>query len=206
MLGSLCQISRIPFDPALVAQQHPPPHSTGTFVEAATALGFKVGSCNTGGRKPSELTFPFVAWLRDDAAVSATTSAAASAPAAGLALVVKADDERLMYFRVQSNAAETMPSAEFAQHFEPVALLVTHHASPQSPDDYLWSRDADQFGFCWFIPELLKHKTIWRSVLLASFVMQLVGLTTLLFIAHNLPHNLQVDAVFDFGAASASGA
>lgn len=38
-----------------------------------------------------------------------------------------------------------------------------------------------RFGFRWFIPELLKHKTVWRDVLAASLVLQLVGLTTPLF-------------------------
>ena len=37
------------------------------------------------------------------------------------------------------------------------------------------------FGFDWFIPELLKHKTIWRDVLLASLAIQFVGLATPLF-------------------------
>ncbi|MBP6700778.1 MAG: peptidase domain-containing ABC transporter [Halioglobus sp.] len=37
------------------------------------------------------------------------------------------------------------------------------------------------FGFKWFLPELLKHKTIWRDVLIASLAIQLVGLATPLF-------------------------
>ncbi len=32
------------------------------------------------------------------------------------------------------------------------------------------------FGFRWFIPELLKYKNIWSEVLLASLIIQLVGL------------------------------
>ena len=43
LLGSLCRIHRIPFDAALVARQYPPPHSVATFIEAAAALGLKVG-------------------------------------------------------------------------------------------------------------------------------------------------------------------
>ncbi len=208
MLGSLCQINRIPFDPALVAQQHPPPHSAGTFIEAATALGFKIGQYDTSGSKPSELALPLVAWLRSpdtsiESAADATAIQVPVVPAASLALVIKADGERLLYFRAQSNAAETIPAADFAQHFEPVVLLVTHQASPQAPDDDLWSRETDQFGFRWFIPELLKHKTIWREVMLVSFVLQLVGLTTPLFtqviidkvIVHQTQSTLQVIAV-----------
>src|SRR6185503_6654345 len=37
------------------------------------------------------------------------------------------------------------------------------------------------FGFRWFVPELLKHKHIWREVLLASLVLQLIALAFPLF-------------------------
>lgn len=196
MLGSLCRINRIPFDPVLVAQQYPPPHTQITFTEAAVALGFRVGRCDVTRHKLSGLSFPLIALFRDSDVepspdVSPETSempaAEATSPAGDmpasvrLALVVRADDERLLFFRAQGSASETIPVAEFAHRFEPVVLLATHQAGPKAPDDDLLSRDSQKFGFRWFIPELLKHKTIWRDVLLGSLVLQLVGLTTPLF-------------------------
>ncbi|MCW5604153.1 MAG: peptidase domain-containing ABC transporter, partial [Burkholderiales bacterium] len=38
-----------------------------------------------------------------------------------------------------------------------------------------------RFGFGWFVPELLKHRRVWRDVLLASLALQLAGLATPLF-------------------------
>ncbi len=38
-----------------------------------------------------------------------------------------------------------------------------------------------RFGFRWFVPELLKHKGIWREVLIASLVIQLLALALPLF-------------------------
>ncbi len=204
MLGSLCQIQRIPFDAALVTRQYPPPHSGATFAEAAAALGFRIGRHDTGGRRLSGLTFPLVALLKEthpapDAGTrsadrpvaaaalpeSAMSPAAPSAEAAPAVvrpvLIVKADDERLLYFRAQNSAAETMPADEFAQRFEPVVFLTAHQVKSRAPDDDLWSRDPGKFGFRWFVPELLKHKIIWRDVLLCSLVLQLAGLTTPLF-------------------------
>ena len=102
-------------------------------------------------------------------------------PTAQLALVIKTDGDRLLYFRVYNNTPETTSVAEFDQRFEPVVLLAAHQAKATSPDDDLWSRDPAKFGFRWFLPELLKHKSIWRDVLIASLVLQLVGLTTPLF-------------------------
>ena len=209
LLGSLCQLNKLPFDPALFTQQYPPPHSDTTFSEAATALGFKVGRCDTAGRKLADLTFPFVAFLRESATAapfagagvtgtavaiaeslatdtatpdSANPAAAPeAAPTANLALIIKTDGARLLYFRAHSTSAETLPLAEFHQHLEPVVLLTAYEARRTSPDDDLWSRDPGKFGFRWFLPELLKHKSIWRDVLIASLVLQLVGLTTPLF-------------------------
>ena len=46
LLGSLCNLYRIPFDGGLVAGQHPPPHRRATFHEAARALGLKTGAAS----------------------------------------------------------------------------------------------------------------------------------------------------------------
>ena len=43
------------------------------------------------------------------------------------------------------------------------------------------SKDAKPFNFRWFVPELLRHKRVWRDVLLASLMLQIVTLTTPLF-------------------------
>lgn len=178
MLGSLCRMHRIPFDAALVAQQYPPPHSAATFIEAAAALGLKAGCCDTAGRSLAALTFPFVARLRHTAA---DVPAPQPPAAARLNLIIKADGERVLYFPAGSNAAETVPLAEFAQRFESVVWLVTRGSGSVTPDEEPGAHEPAKFGFRWFIPELLKHKTVWRDVLIASLVLQLVGLTTPLF-------------------------
>ena len=37
------------------------------------------------------------------------------------------------------------------------------------------------FGFKWFVPELLKHRKVWRDVLWASLLLQLLALGLPLF-------------------------
>ncbi len=175
MLGSLCQVHRVPFDPALVAQQHPPPHSDSTFIEAAAALGFRVGRCDTAAHPVSGLSFPMVASLRGSG------DAVDGAAPADLALVVRADGDRLLYFRARSATGETLPLADFARHFEPMVLLVSREDPADVPDEDAPRHDAGRFGFRWFVPELLRHRSVWRDVLLASLVLQLVGLATPLF-------------------------
>ena len=43
VLGSLCQLYRIPFDAKLILQRYAPPYSLATLGEAAEALGLQVG-------------------------------------------------------------------------------------------------------------------------------------------------------------------
>ena len=67
LLGSLCQVQRIAFDPALVLQQFPPPYSPITLIEAARALGFRMGeSATPAGAAFAKLRFPCIAFLRAD--------------------------------------------------------------------------------------------------------------------------------------------
>ena len=57
----------------------------------------------------------------------------------------------------------------------------SHHEAKALPsDDDPQSQDRP-FGFRWFIPELLRHKAIWRDVLLASLAIQLMALATPVF-------------------------
>ncbi len=172
MLGSLCRIHRLPFDAGLLARQYPPPHTEGTFVQAATDLGFQVGRCDTGTHGFAGLTFPLVAQTRGNANGDAD---------AGLALVVKADGGRLLLFRAQSATAETLSLADFARDFDPVVLLLRHQQAAGTAEAEAPLAGTARFGFRWFVPELLRHKPAWRDVLLASLALQLAGLATPLF-------------------------
>ncbi|WP_305852111.1 ATP-binding cassette domain-containing protein [Dechloromonas sp. TW-R-39-2] len=63
LLGSLCSLYRIPFDPKLVEQDCPPPHNLATFHEAARAIGFKTGQ-STHPADWQKLPLPAIAFLR----------------------------------------------------------------------------------------------------------------------------------------------
>jgi subfamily B ATP-binding cassette protein HlyB/CyaB len=172
-LGSLCGLYRVPFDAALVAQQFPPPYSVATFHEAARSLGLKTGSCALAGLDWQGLPLPAIAFLRPEE--GAMPSAI---------LILKTDGNVLSYFRAGSQVAESMDTAQAAQLLQPEILLVAKEASAGESDDEAiagFPSEKKPFGFRWFVPELLKHKTIWRDILLASLAIQLVGLATPLF-------------------------
>ncbi len=197
LLGSLCQIGRVPFDATLAAQEFPPPHSTVTLHEAARALGFRTGERSVTAAVLPELTFPCIAFLHQiPHAVGAPTQLhvvregeadeMAEPEPARPALLLRADANQFLFFCAGVEQPETLPLAEFDLYFEPILILVALDAS-LSPAGRGTEGAGEQhttpskFGFRWFLPELLRHKRIWRDVLLASLSIQLVGLATPVF-------------------------
>ena len=179
VLGSLCGLYRMPFDSALVAQQFPPPYSVATFHEMARSLGIRTGACAIAGVDWQALPLPAVAFERASGDAG-DEGAAALTPL----LVLKTDGKVLSYFRAGSQVAESMPVEEAPARLAPELLLLAKAPSAGAEDDEAvagFVQEKKPFGFRWFVPELLKHKSIWRDVLLASLAIQLVGLATPLF-------------------------
>ena len=113
---------------------------------------------------------------------SANPPVGTASPAALPILILKATDTGILYFRSGSQTPETLPIAEAGQWLEPELILVAKERKAGGEEDIAgFTAEKKEFGFSWFIPELLKHKPIWRDVLVASLAIQLVGLATPLF-------------------------
>jgi subfamily B ATP-binding cassette protein HlyB/CyaB len=172
-LGSLCGLYRLPFDSALVAQQFPPPYNVGTFHDMARAVGIKTGSCAIAGLDWQQLPLPAVAFLR--------TAQPEGGEELSALLILKTDGKLLSCFRAGCEVAESIGIEDAAQRFAPELLLFGKETvADAGPDAEIagFSSEKKAFGFRWFLPELAKHKTIWRDILLASLAIQLVGLAT----------------------------
>jgi subfamily B ATP-binding cassette protein HlyB/CyaB len=103
----------------------------------------------------------------------------ACAVSAQLCLLVEATTERVRFFEAGSNQASELSTEFFGPRYLGMALFATKNRPPiLDPDAF---NGTGRFGFSWFIPELLKHKKVWRDVLLASLVIQLLALGTPLF-------------------------
>jgi subfamily B ATP-binding cassette protein HlyB/CyaB len=173
LLGSLCNLHRLPFDPRLVASEFPPPHNLDTLHHAARALGFKTGTLLLAGMSWDKLPLPAIGFLQ------ASPSDSASTPV----LILKADADRLLIFRAGSESPETLSSAEAQAQLTAEIILISRAATGEGEDQAIpgFTSETQRFGFRWFIPELIKHKRLWRDVLLASLAIQVVGLVTPLF-------------------------
>lgn len=187
LLGSLCSLHRIPFDEHLVLQAFPPPHDWPAFTRAATSLGLKVGSSRLTPQLLKSLPVPAVAFLRTPAndGTAGEEGQADALPGRTPVLLVRANEERVLFFKAGVAEPQTLPLADLERYFEQEAHLVgrdTETQAAQVDEDGQplppLATQAKPFGFRWFIPELLKHKRIWRDVLLASLAIQVVGLVT----------------------------
>jgi subfamily B ATP-binding cassette protein HlyB/CyaB len=81
--------------------------------------------------------------------------------------------------------ALAMPSAIAVDDFASVfaGAVVRFSRTSGATDSPAERREETQpkFGFSWFVPELLRHRSIWRDVLLASLAVQIMGLAVPLF-------------------------
>ncbi|MGA8006286.1 MAG: peptidase domain-containing ABC transporter [Burkholderiales bacterium] len=159
LVGSLAQLNRIPFDPNLLRQRFPAPHSFRQFLEVLKSLGFRTGESACDSRK---LRFPCVAFLKGDSPRPA--------------ILVKRDAERVLYFPAGSQTPATVPLSEVSDTFAPGAILLRHESEAEPKGD--GAEAQGKFGFRWFWNELLKHRRICRDVLAASLFIQLVGFAT----------------------------
>ena len=176
-LQGICKLHRIPFAAGLVAQQFPPPHDLLTLQLAAAALGMKSGLRSTPAAELTELPVPFIAVLEPPAA--AGPDGGESGPLR-LAIVTKCEGGSISYFEEGRQHAAVSTLDSFATRYAGMALLCAP-ASPGFKEDDIAAARPPEFGFRWFIPELLRHRKIWRDVLLASLAIQLMALATPVF-------------------------
>lgn len=166
-LGSCCAVHRIPFEPQLLLSQHPPPYSTPTLITAARSLGFVAEEEAVALHKLVQATSTLLVLLdpEDDQP--------------SLGLVAKSTSTDITWYPAGSNEPLTQPLNEFGRRYSGRALVLRKRPEasndPDSPDS------SSHFGFRWFVPELLKHRRVWRDVLGASLILQLLALGLPLF-------------------------
>ncbi len=178
-LGSLCQTHHLPFDAKLTAQQYPGLEDLATFQRAARAHGFKVAIKEVEIDALHDKASSFLAILKGDATESIPGAVKIGAPPKQkLAFIIRADKDRILFLESGQQTATMLPLADFKHRYDGQIILAKHQApSVADPDE----PQQSSFGFRWFFSELLKHKTIWRDVLLASLAIQLIALATPLF-------------------------
>ena len=197
----MCHLQRIPFAPNLVLQQVAPPYGLNALQLAAETLGLKAGVKQATATELAKLPLPCLAVLKPASAqhpVAVANESITPPPLTGeggcegagegqdvsppyrLALVLKANDARVLLFDETSRNPFESALADFDAQFSGQVILFQATSKAAVEGDPMLKPDKE-FGFSWFIPELLKHKQIWRDVLLASLAIQLMALATPVF-------------------------
>ncbi len=189
-MGSLCALNRVPFDAEILLKQFPPPCTTDTLIHAARALGFRFKQTQKSASLLHEVPVPclaLIASLRPKAVepVEAPDTPepdvidVPQVPFNTLALITNVSAERIQFFEAGTNTPSELSPYAFAERYLGVVYLVAKERAPI--EDSETDKEKSKFGYSWFLPDLLKHKKVWRDVLLASLVIQLLALGTPLF-------------------------
>ena len=168
LVGSLCGLHQVAFDAGLLRQRIPGPYSVDDLGPLLAQYG---------------LTATIVPKSRIDrcngAACVAFVVAGRSGTAPEPVLVLAITPELVTYYRCGSLQPTASARADFLAGLTGPLLTVARASREPADPDAVRGRPA--FGFRWFVPELLRHKRLWRKVLVASLAIQLLALGTPLF-------------------------
>ena len=139
-------------------------------MRAGRAIGLRIKQVRLKAARIGRMVFPLVVALRGAQGGGRKTH---------LGIVTAASEGKVVLFRAGSNVSHRLSIDEFkAECAGPAWLVAPLPAAANDPDA---AGVTHRFGFGWFVPELLKHRQVWREVLLASLALQLVALATPLF-------------------------
>lgn len=197
-LSAFCQLNRIPFSPDLLVKQYPPPYTNIQLEHALQSFGFNTSLKQSQLPQLNTASLPCLAILKpilpksDVAAEQSPTQLSEQPVTYPVALILSLDQERVLLlehgqaqpltlsikdaesrltgdFLMVRKADETVADDAHTETGINNTLFANKNAAPKN-------KAQKEFGFRWFIPELLKYKKIWSEVLIASLAIQLVGL------------------------------
>jgi subfamily B ATP-binding cassette protein HlyB/CyaB len=168
-LRTICRLHRQPYAAQLVLQQVAPPYGVAEIGQAATALGFRFAVENIPAARLQGQSLPCLVLLspQDNGAPH------------GLAVLLRSPGDELLLLEPQHAEPVAVSMENFSGRYAGTAILLARETEASASAET--EPVAGDFDFRWFIPELLKHRPIWRDVLLASLVIQLLALATPVF-------------------------
>ena len=170
-LTALCAIARfhqVAADPATLAHQlglsSSDLVSTDELLRAAKHLGLKAKLVTTGAERLALTPLPALALMRG------------AEGSAQPVILVQCDASRVLIQGAQGTGERPAiePIDTFKQQWTGRLILITSRAS--------LAGELARFDFSWFIPALVKYRKLLGEVLLISFMLQLFGLVSPLFL------------------------
>lgn len=182
ILQGLCTVHCKPFSLPIAQQQLATPYSITSLVLACKAYGMEASTIRVAMKKLPGQSFPLIAWLKEDVADRSERQAGDRVPTLTPALLLRADSLAVMVLDRQNAAPATLTVEQFSARYcgHVTRVLPAVQRCPDADSQAQASRSR-QFGFSWFFAEILKYRKLGQEILLASLVIQLVGLATPLF-------------------------
>jgi subfamily B ATP-binding cassette protein HlyB/CyaB len=117
---------------------------------------------------------------------------------ASVVLLLGGDEQSVQVLEQGAARPKTLSRHELARRHSGIVVYFTPVVDNAVSED--GTSTSVQFGFGWFVSELLKYKHVWRDVILASLAIQMMGLAVPLFtqiiidkvIAHHTVNTLAV--------------
>lgn len=179
-LASLCRLHRIPFDARIFLQRFPPGERGAIGLVDLLLAADELGLSSTQIDSPAQgIASAFLAFLHPVAPDSAESDTnARQRPCATPILIAHIDEQGAHYLQAGVEEAQVCPHAELSTRIIPSWYVFESKPEAIRDEDGVKALKSKPFGFSWFVPEILKHKKVWRDVLAASLALQLVGLAT----------------------------
>jgi subfamily B ATP-binding cassette protein HlyB/CyaB len=171
VLGSICRIHSKPFDPQQLIGQFPPPYQISDLMQAAELLGFQVQAIPGHIPDPEQGEQPFLVFKPTENPESRTVASNWEP-----AIVANQSEQEITLFSAGTDKPQIMDLEVYQQNYYPWSLHFISKVASRTHDEV--DQQPQRFGFKWFVPELLKHKRIWRDVIIASLAIQVMGLAT----------------------------
>lgn len=174
ILNSLCTIFNLAFSSELASQQIAGDFSLDSLESTLKKFHLESSSCFISFSTLKQQSFPLVAWTKSTSEEHSNSSKLLAQPLIVLAIA----EELLLVASPDKSAPYQVASTEFEQLYSGYA---THVRTISNVSDIDEPSKTNAFGFRWFLPELAKFKSLWREILLASLIIQCIGLATPLF-------------------------
>ncbi len=131
------------------------------LIRAAKSLGFKAKFIQDKADKLSAHTLPAIARHQDG----------------HFFIIAKISNDEVLIHDLTNQKPESLPFAQLTDIWTGDLLLLSKRSSMLGG----MLTESANFGFSWFIPALIKYKSYFSDVFVASFFIQLVGLATPIF-------------------------
>lgn len=121
------------------------------IVKAAKELGLKSKKANVEYGKLPKMVLPAIAKLKDQSYI----------------ILAKADEKRVLVLFPEEKSPRVLEKEEFINVYDGCIFLFAKRG---------FHKNSVKFGIKWFIPDIIRYKKPLLQVLLAAFMMQILGL------------------------------